>query len=476
MARPGAIYRMSQQKTQLKLEYKFPILDVQELVQLYVTMGFEVNEVVLNRPTTTFMKTLIEQIMDKFLYISPYVLKEKVSQMEFNSYDENMEHDNDLDQDNKSTNNIKNSISIIACQRIMYKFLCDCGVDDFSIRDILKPDATRLQIILSALINYARFREERMGDLDDLIDNSDETLERYKDLIRMNQELQKEIDKVEKELNSQKYSLDTLHNENENLEGQLQSLKSIQKQLTQDYEKYKSEKQELKKELENQSALYVALENDLNEIKPYIKESPESIKELIQRMKDSEMKESKSLELAEEKLKKITTSLDSFNLLIQELNNITGYLDELKTTSSRNKVLEDKMKDLQVKLSEKSEQTNDYQRKITQISRQLELNKESIEKHRSVYSEKKRKLQDRIETQIREFAETKAAFNLEGLELTEKEAQINNWNMELLQFNRQFEFECKETGFEFEKLHSKVNLYINEIKQKISESKKLIEQ
>lgn len=474
MARPGAIYRMSQQKTQLKSEYKFPILDVQELVQLYQTMGFDVNEVILNRPTTTFMKTLIEQIMDKFLYISPYVLKEKVSQMEFDDHDEDFGNDNDFESENRSGNNIKNSINIIACQRIMYKFLCDCGVDDFSIRDILKPDATRLQIILSALINYARFREERMGDLDELMDTNDETLERYKDMLRMNQELQKEIDSVEKELKNQKYSLETLHDENEDLEGQLQSLKSVQKQLTQDYEKYKSEKQELKKELENQSALYVALENDLNEIKPYIKESPESIKELIQRMTESEIKESKSLEVLEEKLKKITTSLDSFHLLIQELGNITGYLNELKTTSSRNRSLEDKMKDLQAKLTEKKELTNDYKRKITQISRQLELNKESTDKHRAVYAEKKKKLHDKIEAQVREFSDLKTTFNIEGLEISEKEAQINNWNMEMFQFVRQFEFECKETGFEFEKLNSKVELYINEIKAKINESIELI--
>lgn len=474
MARPSAIYRSSQQKNLVKSEYKFPILDVQELVSLYETMGFDINEMILNRPTTTFMKTLIDQVMDKFLYVSPYVLKDKVSQMDFNDYDENYGDDNDYENENKANGNIRNSINIIASQRIMFKFLCDCGVDDFSIRDILKPDATRLQIILSSLINYARFREERMGDLDELIDNNDETLERYNDMLRMNQELETEIRKIEKNLNGQKYTLEDLHNKNEDLEHQLQGLKSVQKQLTQDYEKYKLEKLSLTKELENQGALHLALETDLNEIKPYIKESPESIKELILRMKDSETKESKILESLEDKLRKVTISLDSFHYLIQELTNLTSNLQELKGLSSRNKTFDDKLKDLGHRTIEKKERANEYQRKITQISRQLELNQESLAKHRSVYAEKKAKFADKIQTQLKEFSELKFAKNLEDLELSEKEAQINNWNSEMSEFQRQFEFECKETGFEFEKLHSKVELYINEINAKLNESIEII--
>ncbi len=45
------------------------------------------------------------------------------------------------------------------------------GIEDFSIRDLIKPDAQRTQRILSAVMNFSRFRQERL----DLLDKVSET-------------------------------------------------------------------------------------------------------------------------------------------------------------------------------------------------------------------------------------------------------------------------------------------------------------
>lgn len=37
------------------------------------------------------------------------------------------------------------------------------GIDDFSMRDILRPEPPRVRRCFSAVINFAKFREERMG-------------------------------------------------------------------------------------------------------------------------------------------------------------------------------------------------------------------------------------------------------------------------------------------------------------------------
>lgn len=494
MARPSAIYRSSQQSNLVRTKYKFPILDPQELVMLYDTMGFEISESLLTRPTSSFMKSLIEQIMDKFLYISPYSLREKVMKIEVDyGYDDDMMNDNgntNDDQDNEndeitgqdvfSNNNatqkydIRPSISIVACQRIMYKFLCDCGVDDFSIRDVSKPESGRLRIILSALINYARFREERMGDFDELMDKNDKTLEDYKQLINKNKEYKNQIEKITMDLNNQDYTLDELYAKNQELENQLRDLRMIQKQLTADHEKYRNEKVELLNELENQSALYIETEKDLEEVRPYIKESPESIKDLIQKMKESEIKELETLKNLEQKFRNITISLDSFQLLIQELNNLHKILDELKIEATRSKTYDDKLKSLKNQTVETEEQANEYNRKMLQIERQLKHNEDRISKLQTFYSEKMKSLDEKIATQITEFSAIKSEKNLEDVDLSEKEAQINDWMSKIAEYERRYKLECKEANFELEKLNSKVLLYISEINNKIKDSKDLL--
>lgn len=490
MARPSAIYRSSQQSTQTKNKYKFPILDSQELVLLYDTMGFNINESSLTRPNSSFMKSLIEQILDKFLYISPYSLRDKVAQIEMEYSDSDSEERAGNDKNAKNGEfgsqsdanqrkgqfkyDIKSSISVVACQRIMYKFLCDCGVDDFNIRDISKPEPSRLRIILSALINYARFREERMGDLDELMDKNDQTLENYKTLVKKNREIQSEIDRIVENLKAQQYTHEELFNHNEDLENQLRNLRQIQKQLAEEHDKYRSEKTGLINELENQSALYIETEKDLEEIRPYIKESPESVRELTQKMKESETKESETLKGLENKLRSITISLDSFQLLTQELNNLQKLTDDLKIESTRNRSYDDKLKSLKSQMVETTEEANEYSRKMIQIERQLKHNEDRITKLQSFYTEKMKSLEEKIAIQNNEYNSLKSEKNLEDVDLSEKESQINDWRSKITDIEKQYELECKETNFDLEKLNSKILLYIAEITNKIKESKEVL--
>ena len=46
------------------------------------------------------------------------------------------------------------------------------GIDDFSIRDLIKPEVLRVKKILSAIINFARFREEQLSVFDKYTERS----------------------------------------------------------------------------------------------------------------------------------------------------------------------------------------------------------------------------------------------------------------------------------------------------------------
>ena len=46
------------------------------------------------------------------------------------------------------------------------------GIQDFSIRDLIKPEALRVKTILSAVINFAKFREEQLPVFDKHVERS----------------------------------------------------------------------------------------------------------------------------------------------------------------------------------------------------------------------------------------------------------------------------------------------------------------
>lgn len=45
-----------------------------------------------------------------------------------------------------------------------------CGVFDFTMKDVLTPDTKRVRRHLSAIINFAKFKEERFAMFTDLAD------------------------------------------------------------------------------------------------------------------------------------------------------------------------------------------------------------------------------------------------------------------------------------------------------------------
>jgi kinetochore protein Nuf2 len=46
------------------------------------------------------------------------------------------------------------------------------GILDFSIRDLIKPESARVKQILSAIINFAKFREEQLPVFDKHVERS----------------------------------------------------------------------------------------------------------------------------------------------------------------------------------------------------------------------------------------------------------------------------------------------------------------
>jgi len=50
--------------------------------------------------------------------------------------------------------------------------MATCGVHDFALKDIYKPEYKRLKFIFSAIINFAKYREDNMPAFETLLEQS----------------------------------------------------------------------------------------------------------------------------------------------------------------------------------------------------------------------------------------------------------------------------------------------------------------
>lgn len=66
-------------------------------------------------------------------------------------------------------------------------------MDDFCLRDIIKPEPPRLRKILSGVINFAKFREEKFQLFEHLAKRSDEVQDAFVKQHHRNEDL---LDKI----------------------------------------------------------------------------------------------------------------------------------------------------------------------------------------------------------------------------------------------------------------------------------------
>ena len=90
----------------------------------------------------------------------------------------------------------ENSIPELAFWRECSRLMHICGVNDFIMTDYTKPDPKRLRKQLSAIVNFAKFKEERLDMYHKITAPRDEFLERHAQLTVENQQLETQLEEL----------------------------------------------------------------------------------------------------------------------------------------------------------------------------------------------------------------------------------------------------------------------------------------
>lgn len=131
--------------------FSFPVLTRSELLQCTDELKVDVTEEDINKPCT--QRVLL--IYDFFTDLLMGFTRDSFTQLSFRAQQQfNGQHDEQIYQD---------AIGLVSYFKQLRKLMADVGVDDFTMKDILRPDGQRFRRCLSALINFAKFREERFA-------------------------------------------------------------------------------------------------------------------------------------------------------------------------------------------------------------------------------------------------------------------------------------------------------------------------
>lgn len=434
----------------------FPLLDLPELVVCLQSCDFSLaTEESISRPTSQYVITLYKQIIDSFMGVSPDSLLSDEAIFDNHGV-------NDFQQNSLYSETVK----VLALNKICFKFFQDIGVSDFNMMDLYKPDALRTRRLLSAVVNYARFREERMFDCDKFMSKTEFLLNQLRSKFDDYNYLQQQMNKNRADIELKEgETLESLQSHNKHLEQQISRLKEFQETLGLDYDGYKSRKQSLLHDLEKFGFELIELEFERNKLEKYSKTDMDELNTNISKLSHLLSTQQSNLATLEQRYRKLRASMTTFQTLTQELYEVLQFMStDLQEAHLREAGLLD-MREQLLQTDEKLKNilSSGIVVKMKILQSQLDAQKQKLSQ---LEEETKKKESDNRSHLISLKAQYKDEI-LPGLKANEERIEnellngtIKSYDYQINELKKEFQGEVEAIDLEYSLLSAHINRYM----------------
>jgi kinetochore protein Nuf2 len=214
-----------------------------------------------------------------------------------------------------------------------------CEIPDFSLKDILSPTPARLRRQLSGIINFAKFREERLILLAELSTKREGLVDQLGQLREKNETLNNRLSLLREQTAEETGIITALENECRDIEAAIKALNQQQNFLKEETVQLREENTELKETIAakyTQQEQLVALRKQLG---LQIVSSPEKFRRQIVDVGQNLQNEQRDTKAAEKKAKELTAWLTNVDEAHEEVNGAIDAVTELRAEVDRQKAV-----------------------------------------------------------------------------------------------------------------------------------------
>lgn len=351
---------MSRVNSALAQRYGFKILDDHELLECIKELNIPLSLAQLKNPTTVDMRRTM-------LGIIAIMLDKPLETMEKN----NTLVDCPPDLFSHPIDTYEQGAVEMDIFRHAQLMMEAAGVHDFSLNDMLNPTGRRFLIMLSGIVNFARFREIE--------------LKKYKDMVAHVDQLEQQKSHLADEFNSNIEQLKQYHELQQKEEPVIQSLESDTRELAKRIQQMHSVQMELVNQRKHLKQTHVdnlrKIESDkqtLNQIqgeclhlRDQIVHNPEQLKQRIEELRTEIIAAKADIQMTQVKAQDCRTQLDSIKSVTEGTEKAIKSLMEYEREKQRLQELKSLVKQKRIEIGEKQDECADLQSKEKHLNRQI---------------------------------------------------------------------------------------------------------
>ncbi|KAJ3415273.1 kinetochore-associated Ndc80 complex subunit nuf2 [Chytridiales sp. JEL 0842] len=426
----------------------FPVLKPSEIVTCMAELQIPITIEDLEKPTAPRMIAVFESCTDILMGVA----REQFSQPNF-AVMEILEHP-DLHQE---------SITLMSFYRQLYKLVTKVGVDDFSIRDVIRPEPGRTRKILSGIINFAKFREERLAVFEQCTLKSAEYQMEKQELEEKNREVAEQVNTLRLQRAEEEPAYQKRRDENQKLAADLREFKKTQTAMTNEIEALKKAKAEVTDKSANTQFLVANGKQDCIRLRSRIVPCPEKLQQALVDMNQSVQMEKSNLQTLERRTRDLDSKIEMMTTVDQSVVSCLKVMEECesemkKANAASAKVqaemenIEKKkilLRDVDIKEQQMKRQLNNVEEKISRLQKQWEAKKDTNEEKRAKLDQEYQNiLQERDTNQIH---------------IDENNKKISELEMKIAELKKKMEMDVASLQDDCNKLQSCTNVFTYEL-------------
>lgn len=299
-------------------QYSFPILKTEEIAKCLNELGIVISKDELAAPENNIQRC--HYMFENLAEICTGIAKEDIQQPAFKglqniNYPELHDH----------------SIPKINFLNVCKKMMEMCEIHDFTMKDLMAPSQKRLRRQLSGIINFCKFREERLILLSDLSATRDNLLDHMAQLRDTNNSLNNRLSALREQTKEEAATISRLEGECRDIEMNTVQLTQLQNSMKDEMNALKALNEDLKSRIAEGSVQFEESTIQHKKMSMQIVSSPEKFRKLIVEVGQSlqtEQKESKQAEVKVHQLSGWVATLE------ESQNEVTAAYDAVKEVRS----------------------------------------------------------------------------------------------------------------------------------------------
>jgi kinetochore protein Nuf2 len=341
----------------------FPILSPLEIVDICRELNIKLELEELQNPTSE----KISKVYEEFLMLaSNYKPEEDGSDFtKFDRFDYPQMHEQ--------------SVGFVAFLRSLMQLAEACGYPQISTRDLIKPEVNRIVKFLSAVINYLRFRNEKIDSYEQLCTDT-ERLRQLRDQTSVDfAKASAELARLRSARQTEKPLAAEMLRDRVKLEDDLSQQQRRYAELQKHAERLNAHRQDLKDRLVEKDQRLDSERRECSGLRAQLVQSPDRMKRELSNKENSLEEESKATQALETQGRSLTDKVDKIKKVQSDLSQVMGTLSQCEEQLDKTRTAQKDSRDLQKRVQEQRNKLREIEMNMTVNEKQLHYAQQRFE-------------------------------------------------------------------------------------------------